>query len=197
MDVRGRRPFAPVERRYDWRYLVGFVHPASGRTVFHLATSVSIPSSRSNWPSSLASQADAWPDKQIVVVLDRAGWHTSLHLRVPDHVHLLFLPPHSPELQPAEHLWPLTNTVLANRHFASIEDLEGTQARTASPSKHTAGSSAPPPASIGGLSGSRIDEDRNGCDITPRERNIAPRLVIRIEGIEQDLTLPQLVVDSV
>ena len=47
---------------------------------------------------------------------------------MPEHVHLLFLPPHSPELQPAEHLWPLTNTVLANRHFASIEELEDAQA---------------------------------------------------------------------
>jgi transposase len=42
--------------------------------------------------------------------------------------HLLFLPPHAPELQPAEHLWPLTNTVLVNRHFASIEELEDAQA---------------------------------------------------------------------
>src|SRR5262249_46214043 len=36
----GQRPVAPVEHRYDWRYLVGFVHPASGRTVWHLATTV-------------------------------------------------------------------------------------------------------------------------------------------------------------
>ena len=43
-------------------------------------------------------------------------------------MHLLFLPPYSPELQPAEHLWPLTNTVLVNRHFTSIEELEDTQA---------------------------------------------------------------------
>lgn len=38
----GQRPVAPVEHRYDWRYLVGFVHPASGRTVWHLATTVNI-----------------------------------------------------------------------------------------------------------------------------------------------------------
>jgi transposase len=49
-------------------------------------------------------------------------------VRVPEHVHLLFLPPHSPELQPAEHLWPLTNTVLVNQHFATIEALEDAQA---------------------------------------------------------------------
>jgi hypothetical protein len=43
------------------------------------------------------------------------------------HVRLLFLLP--PELQPAEHLWLVTNTALLNRHFASIEALEITQAR--------------------------------------------------------------------
>jgi len=49
-------------------------------------------------------------------------------VRVPEQTHLLFLPPHAPELQPAEHLWPLTNTALVNRHFASIEELEDAQA---------------------------------------------------------------------
>jgi transposase len=63
-----------------------------------------------------------------VLVLDRVGWHASVKLRVPEHVHLLFLPAYSPELQPAEHLWPLTNTALANRHFPSIDDLEDAQA---------------------------------------------------------------------
>lgn len=61
-------------------------------------------------------------------MLNRAGWHASVKLRVPNHVHLLFLPPYSPELQPAEHLWSLTNTALANRYFASTEDLDDAQA---------------------------------------------------------------------
>jgi transposase len=122
----GQRPTAVVQHRYAWRYLVGFVHPASGRTLFHLATSVSIPLFEAEL-AAFARQAGASPGKQIVLVLDRAGWHTSLRLRVPDHLHLLFLPPYSPELQPAEHLWPLTNDVLVNRHFASIEELENAQ----------------------------------------------------------------------
>jgi hypothetical protein len=42
-------------------------------------------------------------------------------------VHLLFLPPYSPELQPAEHLWSLTNTVLINQHFATMDELEEVQ----------------------------------------------------------------------
>ena len=42
--------------------------------------------------------------------------------------HLLVLPPYSPELQPTEYLSdtrPLTNSVLVNRHFATIEEFEG------------------------------------------------------------------------
>jgi transposase len=106
----GQRPIATVQHRFAWRYLVGFVHPASEVEL-----------------AEFARQAGASPTKQIVLVLDRAGWHTSVTLRVPDHVHLLFLPPYSPELQPAEHLWPLTNAALVNQHFATIEDLEDAQ----------------------------------------------------------------------
>jgi transposase len=124
---RPRRPVAPVEHRYAWRYLVGFVHPASGRTVWHLATTVNI-ELFSVELEAFAQQVGAGPTKQIVLVLDGAGWHDSPRVRVPEHVHLLFLPPHSPELQPAEHLWPLTNTMLANRHFATIDELEDAQA---------------------------------------------------------------------
>jgi transposase len=122
----GQRPTATVQHRFAWRYLVGFVHPSSGRTVFHLATSVSIPLFEVEL-AEFARQVGAGPHKQIVLVLDRAGWHTSVRLRVPEHVHLLFLPPYSPELQPAEHLWPLTNTCLINRHFDSLEELEDAQ----------------------------------------------------------------------
>jgi len=123
----GQRPIATVQHRFAWRYLVGFVHPASGRTFFHLATTVSIPIFEVEL-AEFARQAGASPTKQIVLVLDRAGWKpTSVKLRVPEHVHLLLLPPYSPELQPAEHLWPLTNAALVNQHFATIDDLEDAQ----------------------------------------------------------------------
>jgi transposase len=102
------------------------VHPATGRTVIHLATSVSIQLFEVEL-AAFARAVGAGPRKQIVLVLDRAGWHTSVRLRVPEHVHMLFLPPYSPELQPAEHLWPLTNAALTNRYFASIEELEEVQ----------------------------------------------------------------------
>lgn len=122
-----QRPISPVEYRYERRYLVGFVHPALGRTVFHLASTVNISLFEVELVA-FARQVGAGPRKQIVLILDRVGWHSSVRLRVPEHVHLLFLPAYSPELQPAEHLWALTDTALANRHFASIGEFEDVQA---------------------------------------------------------------------
>jgi hypothetical protein len=70
----GQRPVAPVEHRYEWRYLVGFVHPASGtRTVWHLASTVSI-EQFSVELEAFAQQVGASPTKQIMLVLDDAGW---------------------------------------------------------------------------------------------------------------------------
>jgi DDE superfamily endonuclease len=132
----GQGPLALVRHRFVRRYLVAFVHPASGRTVFHLATSVSIPLLEAEL-AAFARTVGAGPAKEIVLVLDRAGWHTSLHLRVPDHVHLLFLPAYSPELQPAEHLWQLSNEALVNACFADIDELEEAQlARCAVQQRH-------------------------------------------------------------
>jgi transposase len=122
----GQRPIAPVHHRYQWRYLVAFVHPATGRTVWHLATGVSIDLFSAEL-AAFAAAAGAGPNKQVVLVLDRAGWHASPKVRVPEHVHLLFLPAHSPELNPAEHLWILSDTALVNQHFATLDDLEEAQ----------------------------------------------------------------------
>jgi transposase len=71
-----------------------------------------------------AREVGASTKKRIILVLDQAGWHTAKKLRVPEAIHLEFLPSHSPELQPSERLWPLSNEGVANRHFEQIDDLE-------------------------------------------------------------------------
>ena len=59
------------------------------------------------------------PDRHVVLVLDRAGWHVSQSLKVPDNITLLHLPPYSPELNCIERLWLyLRDHYLGNRIFA-------------------------------------------------------------------------------
>ena len=71
-----------------------------------------------------AREAGAGRERIIVLGLDNAGWHSAPNLAVPDGLRLVYLPGYSPELQPAEHLWPVLDEALANRYFATLSDLE-------------------------------------------------------------------------
>ena len=124
----GHRPTVVVQHRYQWLYIYAFVHPASGQTQWLLLPTVNAEIFTLAL-QHFAQAVGASKQKQIVLVLDRAGWHTSKALIVPEGLHLLFLPPYSPELQPAEHLWPLSNEPLVNRHFHDLDELEAVQAQ--------------------------------------------------------------------
>jgi hypothetical protein len=51
-------------------------------------------------------------------------WVEQLAARYTDGISLVFLPPCSPELQPAERLWPLIDEPVANRHLATLAELD-------------------------------------------------------------------------
>jgi transposase len=57
-----------------------------------------------------------------VLLLDRAGWHTSSRLVVPKNITLLFLPSRAPELNPVENIWQyLRQNWLSNRVFETYD----------------------------------------------------------------------------
>jgi transposase len=123
---KGSRPRVSVHQRYQWLYLYSFVQPATGKTEWFLLPTVTAEVFTIAL-SHFAQAVGAGPTKRILLVLDRAGWHTSQELVVPEGIHLLFLPPYSPELQPCERLWPLTNEGVANVSFRTLDDLEVAQ----------------------------------------------------------------------
>ncbi len=52
------------------------------------------------------------------------SWHRSEKVEVPEGITVEFLPPYSPELQPAERLWTLVDEPLVNEYFETIDDIE-------------------------------------------------------------------------
>ena len=74
--------------------------------------------------ADFARQTGAGRERHIVLVLDNAGWHGPKGLAIPDGISLVFLPPYSPELQPAERLWPLVDEPIVNQHFATLDALD-------------------------------------------------------------------------
>ncbi len=120
---RGQRPIADSAHHYEWLYGYGFVPPATGQTEWLILPTVRTDVMRLAL-QHFAQVLGIGPTKQVVLVLDQAGWHTSRALEVPAGLHLVFLPAHTPELQPAEHLWPLVREALANEAFSDLDALE-------------------------------------------------------------------------
>jgi hypothetical protein len=121
--LRGQRPVAVGRHRYEWLHLYGFVHPATGKVVWFVCGTVDA-ELLSAVLAAFAAAVGAGEGKLVVLVLDNAGWHVSGDLVVPPGIELAFLPPYTPELQPAEHLWPLADEAVANKHFATLKDLD-------------------------------------------------------------------------
>lgn len=121
----GERPIALGHHRFEWLYVTGFVEPASGQTVWNVANAV-CKEMFELILADFAKSVGAGANKRIVLQLDNAGWHGPENLTAPDGIRLVFQPAHSPELQPAEHLWAFVDEPLANSCFATIASLDQT-----------------------------------------------------------------------
>jgi len=57
------------------------------------------------------------------MVLDNGAFHKAKKLEIPDNIKLLFLPPYSPELNPAEKMWARFKRTFTNKLFKSLEEI--------------------------------------------------------------------------
>jgi transposase len=118
---RPHRPIVKAMLTHQYVYAYGAVSIGSGEF-----DSLVLPHVNSGCMSVfLAEISKRYPNDNIVMVLDGAGWHKSKSMRIPDNIQLLSLPPYSPELNPVEHLWEeLREKYFYNRVFDSLDALE-------------------------------------------------------------------------
>jgi len=57
------------------------------------------------------------------MVLDNGAFHKAKKLKIPDNIKLVFIPPYSPELNPAEKIWARFKRSFTNKLFNSIEEI--------------------------------------------------------------------------
>lgn len=119
-----QRPCCPGSAAsYQWLYLFGFVRPKTGATEWFTVPGVSTEAMNAVL-AEFACAVGANKKRRVLLVLDQAGWHVAKGLAVPMGLHLFYLPAYTPELSPAEHLWPPVREELANRFFSELEELE-------------------------------------------------------------------------
>ena len=116
---RGSRPCQPADPRYESAYLFGAICPARGTGV-GLALPYADTEAMQLHLDAISCQVAR--GAHAVLLLDRAGWHTTGNLKVPKNMTLIFLPSRAPELNPVENIWQyLRQTWLSNRVFDTYE----------------------------------------------------------------------------
>ena len=63
------------------------------------------------------------PQELKVIVLDNGAFHKAKRLKVPKNIILIFLPPFSPELNPAEKMWAKFKRAFTNKLYKSLEEV--------------------------------------------------------------------------
>lgn len=105
---------------YQWLWVYVAVEPATGRTVCLLLPHVD----GAYFERFLQTTAQYFADQRMTVVLDNAPSHHNQQITWPANLTPLYLPPYSPELNPAEQVFRHLRKVLANRVFDTLDDLE-------------------------------------------------------------------------
>ena len=114
---KGTRPRLPADQRYQNTYLFGAICPGRGvgaALVLPTANTQAMQLHLDEISKNIAHKAHG------VVLMDRAGWHTTGKLNVPKNLTIILLPSKSPELNPVENIWQymranwLSNTVFEN-----------------------------------------------------------------------------------
>lgn len=64
------------------------------------------------------------PTELKVMVLDNGAFHKAQRLEIPKNIVMVFLPPYSPELNPAEKVWWLLKREFVCMTFENMEQLQ-------------------------------------------------------------------------
>jgi hypothetical protein len=96
---RGTRPRQPADQRYTSAYLFGAICPARGTGAALAMPYVDTEAMQAHIDEISRHVARG---AHAVLIMDRAGWHTTARLKVPKNITPIFLPSRAPELNPVE-----------------------------------------------------------------------------------------------
>jgi|SRR5215210_7529760 len=120
-------PVAAKQMIREYIYVFSSVCPQTGELY-----SLILPSCNTHtmqlFLNGLAEQYNRY---RIILLVDKAGWHTSLKLFIPENISIWHLPPYSPELNPVELIWrELRKRYFNNQFFEDWDALENQLAKS-------------------------------------------------------------------
>ena len=118
---RGSRPRQPQDQRSALASIFGAVCPARAKGA---ALVLPRADTEAMQPHLEEISRTGAPHAHGILVMDKAGRHAPAALKVPANLSILYLPPHSPELNPHENIWQyLRQTCLSNKLFKTYQHI--------------------------------------------------------------------------
>ena len=116
--------FRPVSARQVIRkfiYVYAAVCPSLG-----IMTTLILPFANTEMMTIFLDQVSKdFKDFFVIILVDRAGWHVSKRLTIPENIRLIPQPAYSPELNPVEHIWDeLREKYFHNKALKSLDEVE-------------------------------------------------------------------------
>lgn len=120
ITAKGIKPTAPFLHRFDNLYLFGAFSPVTGEKFL-----LEMPYCNSDTFQIFLDQLSVHnPTEFKIIILDNGAFHHAKCLSVPHNISLIFLPPYSPELNPAEKMWRYFKDSISMIAYNTIEQLQ-------------------------------------------------------------------------
>ena len=93
------------QQQFEYAYIFGAVCPAKDQAVGLVLPTIGMGCMQKHL-EEISKEVE--PGNHAVIIFDRAVWHTTKKLRLPNNISLLPLSAASPELNPIEQVWQVT-----------------------------------------------------------------------------------------
>ncbi len=119
LTARGVKPICKFQQVFKSLYLFGAYSPFTGD---HFELELSHCNS-DTFQVFLNEFSKLNPEEFKIILLDNGAFHKAKCLIIPDNIVLLFIPPYSPELNPAEKVWWKIKREFTNKLHKSIDEV--------------------------------------------------------------------------
>ena len=119
LTAKGIKPICPFHQVFQTLYLFGAFSPINGDKFL-----LEMPNCNAeNFQVFLDSLSTTNPEEFKIMVLDNGAFHKAKSLSIPQNIGLLFLPPYSPELNPAENIWAILKRKFTNKLYNTLQEV--------------------------------------------------------------------------
>jgi transposase len=119
LTAKGVKPICPFQQVFKSTYLFGAFSPINGAS-FLLELPLCNSDTFQLFLNELSIQN---PNELKIMVLDNGAFHKAKRLVIPQNIILVFLPPFSPELNPAEKIWAKFKRSFTNKIYKTLNEV--------------------------------------------------------------------------